>query len=192
MSWRSYGLGDRTEKSVLYFFFSLEMWISYLQSLLIAQAAFCIFLMIKWKLKWVLPLSSQGCGLGIVIGMWHYSYTPFFLHSWYYSNKNTQPYATINRKIYCFVVQALLNMFFGHYYAHHQEPVKLPLQPLVSVWMWRWKCSQPWSVCWCDCCIWFGCFYLSDWGCTEPQTLKSWYYVSLLFEAAVWCSVGIK
>jgi hypothetical protein len=113
MSWRSYGLGDRTEKSVLYFFFSLEMWISYLQFLLIAQAAFCIFLMIKWKLKWVLPLSSQGCGLGIVIGMWHYSYTPFFLHSWYYSNKNTQPYATINRKIYCFVVQTLLNMFSG-------------------------------------------------------------------------------
>jgi len=36
---------------------------------------------------------------------------------------------------------------FGHYYAHRQEPVKLPLQPLVSVWMWRWKCSQPWSVC---------------------------------------------
>jgi len=36
---------------------------------------------------------------------------------------------------------------FGHYNAHHQEPVKLPLQPLVSVWMWRWKCSQPWSVC---------------------------------------------
>jgi len=22
---------------------------------------------------------------------------------------------------------------FGHHYAHHQEPVKLPLQPLVSV-----------------------------------------------------------
>jgi len=36
---------------------------------------------------------------------------------------------------------------FGHYNAHHQEPVKLPLQLLVSVWMWRWKCSQPWSVC---------------------------------------------
>jgi len=36
---------------------------------------------------------------------------------------------------------------FGHYYAHHQEPVKLPLQPLVSLWMWRWTCSQPWSVC---------------------------------------------
>jgi len=35
---------------------------------------------------------------------------------------------------------------FGHYNAHHQEPVKLPLQLLVSVWMWRWKCSQPWSV----------------------------------------------
>ena len=35
---------------------------------------------------------------------------------------------------------------FGHYCAHHQEPVKLPLQPLVSVRMWRWKCSQPWSV----------------------------------------------
>ena len=33
---------------------------------------------------------------------------------------------------------------FGHYTAHHQEPVKLPLQPVVSVWMWRWKCSQPW------------------------------------------------
>jgi hypothetical protein len=32
---------------------------------------------------------------------------------------------------------------FGHYNAHHQEPVKLPLQPLVSVWMCRWKCSQP-------------------------------------------------
>jgi hypothetical protein len=27
---------------------------------------------------------------------------------------------------------ALLNMF-RYYYAHHQEPVKLPLQPLVSV-----------------------------------------------------------
>ena len=25
---------------------------------------------------------------------------------------------------------------FGPYNAHHQEPVKLPLQPLVSVWMW--------------------------------------------------------
>ena len=37
--------------------------------------------------------------------------------------------------------------FFGHYYAHYQEPVKLTLQPLVSVWMWRWKCSQQWSVC---------------------------------------------
>jgi len=30
---------------------------------------------------------------------------------------------------------------FGHHNAHHQEPVKLPSQPLVSVWMWRWKCS---------------------------------------------------
>jgi len=29
---------------------------------------------------------------------------------------------------------------FRHYNAHHQEPVKLQLQPLVSVWMWRWKC----------------------------------------------------
>jgi len=36
---------------------------------------------------------------------------------------------------------------FGHYNAHHQEPVRLPLQPLVSVRMWRWKCSQPCSVC---------------------------------------------
>jgi hypothetical protein len=51
---------------------------------------------------------------------------------------------------------------FGHYNAHHQEPVKLPLQPLVSVWMWRWKCSQPWSVCYtnrspsnCCCSLWF-------------------------------------
>jgi hypothetical protein len=35
---------------------------------------------------------------------------------------------------------------FGHHNAHHQEPVKLSSQPLVSVWMWRWKCSQPWSV----------------------------------------------
>jgi len=35
---------------------------------------------------------------------------------------------------------------FGHYNANRQEPVKLPLQPLVSVWMCRWKCSQPWSV----------------------------------------------
>jgi len=35
---------------------------------------------------------------------------------------------------------------FGHYCSHHQDPVKLPLQPLVSVWMWKWKCSQPWSV----------------------------------------------
>jgi len=34
----------------------------------------------------------------------------------------------------------------GHYNAHHQEPVKLPLQPLVAVRMWRWKCSQPWST----------------------------------------------
>jgi hypothetical protein len=31
---------------------------------------------------------------------------------------------------------------FGHYNAHHQEPVKLPLQPLFSVLMWSWKCSQ--------------------------------------------------
>jgi len=30
---------------------------------------------------------------------------------------------------------------FGQYSAHHQEPVKLPLRPPVSVWMWRWKCS---------------------------------------------------
>jgi hypothetical protein len=29
---------------------------------------------------------------------------------------------------------------FVHYYAHHQEPFKLPLQPLVSLWMWRWTC----------------------------------------------------
>jgi len=35
---------------------------------------------------------------------------------------------------------------FGHYNAHHQEPIKLPLLPLVSVWMWRWKWSQSWSV----------------------------------------------
>ena len=35
------------------------------------------------------------------------------------------------------------SLCFGHYNAHHQEPVKLPLQPLVSVWMWRWKCSRP-------------------------------------------------
>jgi hypothetical protein len=82
--------------------------------------------------------------------------------------QNTQLDATINRKIYCFVVQILLNMFralqypssaarqtavaasgfrmnvevevflavvglltnkttcFGHYNAHHQEPIKLP------------------------------------------------------------------
>jgi hypothetical protein len=32
-------------------------------------------------------------------------------------------------KFYCFVLQ----MGFEHYYAHHQEPVKLLLQPLVSV-----------------------------------------------------------
>jgi len=31
---------------------------------------------------------------------------------------------------------------FGHHNAHHREPVKLPSWPLVSVWMWRWKCSQ--------------------------------------------------
>ena len=41
---------------------------------------------------------------------------------------------------------------FGHYNAHHQEPVKLPLQPLVSIWMWR--CSQPWH---CSTC--FGHYY---------------------------------
>jgi len=34
---------------------------------------------------------------------------------------------------------------FGHHNAHYQEPVKLPSQPLVSLWMWRWKCSQPFS-----------------------------------------------
>jgi len=56
---------------------------------------------------------------------------------------------------------------FGHYNAHQQEPVKLTLQPLVSVWMWRWKCSQPCSVC-----------YSSDWRCTEPQILKTVEYVS--------------
>jgi hypothetical protein len=36
---------------------------------------------------------------------------------------------------------------FGHHNAHHQEPVKLPLQPLVSVWMCRWLGSRPLSVC---------------------------------------------
>jgi len=46
-------------------------------------------------------------------------------------------------KFYCFDCSTC----FGHYYAHHHEPVKLPLQPLVSVWMWRWTCSQSWSVC---------------------------------------------
>jgi len=30
-------------------------------------------------------------------------------------------------------VVGLLLTCFGHYNAHHQEPVKLPLQPLVSV-----------------------------------------------------------
>ena len=28
---------------------------------------------------------------------------------------------------------------FRAYNAHHQEPVKLPLPPLVSVWMWSWE-----------------------------------------------------
>ena len=32
---------------------------------------------------------------------------------------------------------------FGHYYAHHQQPVKLPLQPLVSVWMFRLLTNRP-------------------------------------------------
>ena len=32
---------------------------------------------------------------------------------YYFSNKNTQLDATINRKIYCFVVQTLLNMFWA-------------------------------------------------------------------------------
>jgi len=102
---------------------------------------------------------------------------------------------------------------FGYYHAHHQEPVKLPLKPPVSVWMWRWKCSQPWlrtlppphsygnqrlqrqfdglltmgmvmpETCWAvsvrqsnkfyDWLLHLvGCFYLNDWRCTEPQTLK--------------------
>ena len=32
---------------------------------------------------------------------------------------------------------------FGHHNAHHQEPVKLPSQPLVSVWMWRLRTLPP-------------------------------------------------
>jgi hypothetical protein len=32
--------------------------------------------------------------------------------------------------------------YFEHNYAHHQEPVELPLHLLVSVSIWRWKCSQ--------------------------------------------------
>ena len=34
-------------------------------------------------------------------------------YSCFHSNKNTQLYATINPKIYCFVVQTLLNMFWA-------------------------------------------------------------------------------
>jgi Na+/H+-translocating membrane pyrophosphatase len=94
-----------------------------------------------------------------------------------HSNNTPKQMQKINRKIYCSVVQTLLNVFrallcpssgarqtvvaapgfrmkaevdvfpavvgllvggrcstcFGHYYAHHQEPVKLLLQHLVSV-----------------------------------------------------------
>jgi hypothetical protein len=35
---------------------------------------------------------------------------------------------------------------FRHHNAHHQEPIKPPLQPLVSVWMCRRMCSRPLSV----------------------------------------------
>ena len=99
---------------------------------------------------------------------------------------------------------------FGHYFAHHQEPVKLSLQLLVSVWMWLRTLPPPHSygnqrlqrqfdgllmmgivmpeTCWAVSVRqsnkfydWLlhvvGCFYLSDWRCTEPQTLN---YLSLL------------
>jgi len=36
-------------------------------------------------------------------------------------------------EVFSAVVGLLLTTCFGHYNAHHQEPVKLPLQPLVSV-----------------------------------------------------------
>jgi len=52
----------------------------------------------------------------------------------------------MNRKILLLCGTDTAQHVLGHYYVHHQEPVKLPLQPLVSVWMWRCKCSQPWSV----------------------------------------------
>jgi len=47
---------------------------------------------------------------------------------------------------------------FGHYNAHHQEPVKLPLQPLVSVWMWR--CPQPLVSVWI-------------WRCPPPHSYEN-------------------
>jgi len=47
------------------------------------------------------------------------------------SNKNTQLDATIVKFIA--LSYRHCSTCFGHYYAHHQEPVKLPLQPLVSV-----------------------------------------------------------
>jgi hypothetical protein len=66
-------------------------------------------------------------------------------------------------KSYYFVVQILLNMFrallcqssgarqtavaaFGFRMDVEVEVFSAVVNPLVSVWMWRWKCSQPWSV----------------------------------------------
>jgi hypothetical protein len=96
-----------------------------------------------WSKKWQL---SQLHQISVVIQNFKYKNLRFvvpcvFIHS----NKTNQLDATNIRKFIAFLYR-YCSTCFGHYNAHNQEPVKLPLQPLVSVWMWRWKCSQPWSA----------------------------------------------
>jgi hypothetical protein len=80
--------------------------------------------------------------------------------------------------------------YFGHYHAHYQEPSNcrcslcFPYEcgggRVFSLGRFVNKCPKHVEQCLYDKAIkfydWllhlFGCFFLSDWRCTEPQTLK--------------------
>jgi len=55
---------------------------------------------VAFQIRLAIPVAQNNVNLGFVV-----------LCIFNHSNKNTQLDATINHKIYCFVVQTLLNMF---------------------------------------------------------------------------------
>jgi len=152
--------------------------------------------------------------MSISLVTWECSWTIGF-----HSNTNTQLDATINRKIYCFVVQTLLNMFRAllcpssgarqtavaasgflinvevemfsavvgllarlrtllppHSYGNQRLQRQFDGLLMMGVIMPEtcWAVSPRQSNKFYDCLLHLvGCLYLSDWRCTEPQTLNS-------------------